>query len=151
MIHARWPKVGNALDATFGALIILPAVMILFSGMRFLGSDISEMHSNAVIEDLGGEVTTSVMYLAAYAMIVFGILILIFGLVLMKKGISRVRWGRGGRPRATPPPPGPAGAPPRPAAPPPPPPPQPRAASAPRGPPGPPPQRPGYGYDGGGY
>ena len=75
-------------------------------------------------------------------MIAIGFVILIFALVLMKKGLNKIRFGPSGRaPGAT-----------RSAGP------RPRMQAPPPGPTGPPPeQRPGYGpdhrygYDGGGY
>jgi hypothetical protein len=109
MIHGRWPKVGSALDSMFGALTLLPAAMILFSGMRFLGNDISEMHQESVINQLGGEVSFWINYFAAYAMIVMGIIIFILALVLMKKGLNRLSYGFKpmSRPAGAPPPPPP--------------------------------------------
>lgn len=72
------------------ALLIIPGAMMIVSGMNFLGFNISQMHSDAVTEELGGEVTRSEAYPAAYLILIFGFIIFLITFIITKQELQKV-------------------------------------------------------------
>lgn len=83
----RSKAVHQGLDAFVAVILIIPAMMVLVSGLNFVGFNILEMHSNSNTEALGGEVDSSTIYPAAYLMLFFGLIIFIMALYLTIKEI----------------------------------------------------------------
>ena len=78
----------HGLGAIIGVILLFSGIMIIVSGMNFLGFNIAEIHSNSVTEELGGEVSTSTVYPAAYLVLIFGIIRFLISLVITKKELS---------------------------------------------------------------
>lgn len=81
----------HGLGAIIGALLLISGIMIMVSGMNFLGFEIQEMHSDANTEELGGEVTSSTAYPAAYIILIIGIIIFLIALVTARKELRSVQ------------------------------------------------------------
>ena len=88
--HDRWPKVSKAIDATFGVITILPTMLILFCGMRFLGLNLEYAHSVSASEHLGYDVSGWVAYPAAYILLILGIIILVFSISIIRQGMNGI-------------------------------------------------------------
>jgi hypothetical protein len=92
MAAAGRPSAGllRGLGVIVAALLIIPGAMIMVSGMNFLGFNITEMHANGVTEDLGGDVTSSTLYPAAYIILIFGVIIFLIAFIITKKELQKV-------------------------------------------------------------
>ena len=86
--HERWPKLSRAIDATFGLITMLPALMILFCSMRFLGMDLEFAHNAAVTEHLGYDVYGWIFYPAAYVLLIIGMIILFLAISIIRGGME---------------------------------------------------------------
>jgi uncharacterized membrane protein len=80
----------HGFGAVMAAILIIPSLMIILSGINFLGYDIQEMHQESNFEELGIEVSSSYIYPAAYLILLFGFIILIIALVLTRKEIRKI-------------------------------------------------------------
>jgi hypothetical protein len=88
--HDRWPKISRSIDVTFGIITILPTLLILFCGMRFLGLNLEFVHDVIVSDQLGYDVSGWVVYPAAYILLILGIIILYFSISIIKKGMNDI-------------------------------------------------------------
>jgi hypothetical protein len=86
----RSKEVHHGLGAFVAVILIIPGMMILVSGLNFVGFNILEMHTNSNTEALGGEVDSSTIYPAAYLILLFGLIIFIMTLYLTIKEIRMI-------------------------------------------------------------
>jgi MFS family permease len=92
MAHSsNYPKgIFHGLGAIIGAFMLFSGVMVIISGMNFLGFDITELHDNINTEDLGGEVTSSTIFPAAYIMLILGLIILILSFIIIRGELGSI-------------------------------------------------------------
>ncbi len=93
----------HGLGAIAGGLLLIFAVMIIVSGTNFIGFNITEMHANSNIEDMGGEVTSSTGYPAAYLALIIGIVIFIIALLIILRELNQTMPSSQAQPPAQPP------------------------------------------------
>jgi hypothetical protein len=81
----RFPgKVSHGIGAFIGAILLIPGMMIIVTGINFLGLEIIELHSQIIEEERGSDITSETFYPAAYLMLIFGFIILIIAFIIIR-------------------------------------------------------------------
>jgi MFS family permease len=86
---SNYPRgVFHGLNAIMGAVLLIPGIMIIISGMNFLGFELAELHANIMSDELGYDVTSSWIYPAAYLVLIFGFIILLISFIILNKELK---------------------------------------------------------------
>ncbi|UCE36649.1 MAG: hypothetical protein JSW00_14195 [Thermoplasmata archaeon] len=80
----------QGLTVIVAAILLIPAVLMIVSGINLVGFNILEGHYNENQEKTGDEVTSSTIYPAGYLVLIFGLIILIFAFTIMIKELHNI-------------------------------------------------------------